>query len=374
MPIFVTPFAQLDLIRQPEQQAEPLQAFDAADEYLLAHLHEQGLAKTDRVLVLNDSFGALASSLAGHAQVTSSGDSHLGHLGLNVNLARNRLAAESVRFVPASETASGPFDWVLIRIPKTLALLEEQLIRLHGQLAPGARVVAAAMVKHLPRAAGDLLERYIGPVQASLAVKKARLLLATPVAKAAPVSPYPSRYHLEQPALELVNHANVFCREGLDIGTRAFLPHLPRHLGRVRVADLGCGNGVLGIAYALVSPQAELTLVDESYMAVQSARENWRAALGERPVQIRAGDGLAEQPADSLDLVLCNPPFHQQQVVGDFLAWRMFQQARAALVKGGELWIVGNRHLGYHAKLKRLFRGVEQVAATPKFVVLKAIK
>ena len=41
---------------------------------------------------------------------------------------------------------------------------------------------------------------------------------------------------------------------------------------------------------------------------------------------------------------------------------------------GGELWIVGNRHLGYHGKLKRLFRGVEQVAATPKFVILKAIK
>ncbi|MEX6501612.1 methyltransferase [Pseudomonas zhanjiangensis] len=374
MPIFVTPFAQLDLIRQPEQQAEPLQAFDAADEYLLAHLHEQGLASSERVLVLNDSFGALAASLAGHARVTSSGDSHLGHLGLEVNLARNHLAAESVRFVPASETPVGPFDWVLIRIPKTLALLEEQLIRLHGQLAPGARVVAAAMVKHLPRAAGDLLEQYIGPVQASLAVKKARLLLATPEQKAAPASPYPSRYRLEQPPLELVNHANVFCREGLDIGTRAFLPHLPKHLGRIRVADLGCGNGVLGIAYALGSPLAELTLVDESYMAVQSARENWRAALGERPVDIRAGDGLAEQPADSLDLVLCNPPFHQQQVVGDFLAWRMFQQARTALVKGGELWIVGNRHLGYHAKLKRLFRGVEQVAATPKFVVLKAIK
>ena len=65
---------------------------------------------------------------------------------------------------------------------------------------------------------------------------------------------------------------------------------------------------------------------------------------------------------------------HQQQVVGDFLAWRMFQQARNALVKGGQLWIVGNRHLGYHAKLKRLLRGVEQVAANPKFVVLKATK
>ena len=374
MPILATPFAQLDLIRQPEMANEPLQAFDAADEYLLAHLHEQGLGPDSRVLLLNDGFGALACSLAAHCQVTSSGDSHLGYLALQKNLARNGLAADRVNFVPASAVAEGPFDWVLVRVPKTLALLEEQLIRLHGQLAPGARVIAGAMIKHLPRAAGDLLEQYIGPVQASLAVKKARLLTATPEARPAPVSPYPTRYRLDQPAIALLNHANVFCREGLDIGTRAFLPHLPKSLVPQRVADLGCGNGVLAIAFALANPQAELTLVDESYMAVQSAEANWRAALGERPATFRAADGLADQPRDSLDLVLCNPPFHQQQVVGDFLAWRMFQQARAALVTGGELWIVGNRHLGYHAKLARLFRGVQQVAANPKFVVLKATK
>lgn len=374
MPTLATPFAQLDLIRQPEMANEPLQAFDAADEYLLAHLHEQGLGPDSRVLLLNDGFGALACSLAPRCRVTSSGDSHLGYLALQKNLARNGLTADRVNFVPASATAQGPFDWVLVRVPKTLALLEEQLIRLHGQLAPGARVIAGAMIKHLPRAAGDLLEQYIGPVQASLAVKKARLLTATPESRPAPESPYPTRYQLDKPAIELLNHANVFCREGLDIGTRAFLPHLPKSLVPERVADLGCGNGVLAIAFALANPQAELTLVDESYMAVQSAEANWRAALGERPATFRAADGLADQPRDSLDLVLCNPPFHQQQVVGDFLAWRMFQQARAALVTGGELWIVGNRHLGYHAKLARLFRGVQQVAANPKFVVLRATK
>ena len=374
MPILESPYARLDLVRQPEQPNEPLQAFDAADEYLLAQLHEQGLAATTRVLILNDSFGALACALAQHVQVTSSGDSHLAHLALEKNLQRNALADDAVTFVPASEVAQGPFDRVLIRVPKTLALLEEQLIRLHGQLAPGAQVTAAAMIKHLPRAAGDLLEKYIGPVQASLAVKKARLLTATPSDKPVPHSPYPTRYRLDQPALELLNHANLFCREDLDIGTRAFLPHLPKALGSLRAADLGCGNGVLGIVYALGNPQAQMTLVDESYMAVQSARENWQAIHGDRPADIRAGDGLAEQPMDSLDLVLCNPPFHQQQVVGDFLAWRMFTQAKTALCKGGELWIVGNRHLGYHLKLKRLFGKVEQVAATPKFVILRAIK
>ncbi|ALI02135.1 23S rRNA (guanine(1835)-N(2))-methyltransferase RlmG [Pseudomonas sp. FW306-02-F02-AA] len=374
MPLLESPFAQLDLIRQPEQQNEPLQAFDAADEYLLNFLAEQQSNADTRVLVLNDSFGALAASLVGKAQVTSSGDSFLAAQALEKNLVRNGLPFDVVSVLPASAPLVGPFDRVLIRVPKTLALLEEQLIRLQTQLAPGAQVVAAAMVKHLPRAAGDLLERYIGPVQASLAVKKARLLIATADARQPAQSPYPTRYTLDDPAIELLNHANVFCREGLDIGTRAFLPHLPKNLGNAQVADLGCGNGVLAIASALQNPQAHYTLVDESFMAVQSAAENWRAALGSREVIVRAGDGLAGQEPQSLDVVLCNPPFHQQQVVGDFLAWRMFQQAREALVVGGALYIVGNRHLGYHSKLARLFRGVEQVAATPKFVILKARK
>jgi len=51
---------------------------------------------------------------------------------------------------------------------------------------------------------------------------------------------------------------------------------------------------------------------------------------------------------------------------------RMFAQAAQVLTASGEFWVVGNRHLGYHAKLKRWFSRVEQVGAHPKFVVLKA--
>jgi 23S rRNA (guanine1835-N2)-methyltransferase len=38
----------------------------------------------------------------------------------------------------------------------------------------------------------------------------------------------------------------------------------------------------------------------------------------------------------------------------------------------GELWVVGNRHLDYHIKLKRWFKRVELAASNTKFVVLKA--
>ena len=52
----------------------------------------------------------------------------------------------------------------------------------------------------------------------------------------------------------------------------------------------------------------------------------------------------------------------------------MFASAKKALKQGGELWVVGNRHLGYHTKLKRLFGNYINVASNRKFVILKAIK
>ena len=79
-------------------------------------------------------------------------------------------------------------------------------------------------------------------------------------------------------------------------------------------------------------------------------------------------------PAGSVDLVLNNPPFHSHQATTDATAQRMFADARRALRPGGELWVVGNRHLGYHVTLRRLFGNSRLVASDPKFVVLKAVK
>jgi len=375
MPIFSSTYAQLDLIRVPKDSHPSLQAFNSADEYLLEDLFERALPAQSRILLLNDSFGALALSLAAaDYQVVSCGDSFLAEQGLRVNQQRNDLQHLSIDFVSQPDQLQGTFAAVLLHIPKTLALLEEQLIRMQPHIDSKSLVVAGAMVKHLPRAAGELLEKHIGPVQASLAKKKARLLRATPSGIRTTQSPYPSQYSLPDYGLQLINHAGIFSREGLDIGTRVFLPHLPKNLGNKQVADLGCGNGVLALVCAQQNPDAQFILLDEAYSAVRSAQENWQAAFAQRPVRIIAGDGLSGLEANCLGVVLCNPPFHQQQVVGDFLALQMFQQAARCLRPGGELWLVGNRHLGYHAKLKRWFARVEQISAQPKFVVLRATK
>lgn len=374
MAILETPFARLELQRFPAQHNSPLQAFNAADEYLLQRLHEQQLPQGARVLVINDSFGALALSLSSHYQVSSCSDSVLASLGLQANAQANALELDGIEQVSRSSELSGQFAAVLIQAPKTLALLEDQLAGLQDKISADTLVLAGAMIKHLPRSVGDLLEKYIGPVQASLAVKKARLLHASP--RQPEPLPIPAAHHYRLPELdlELVNHAGIFSREGLDVGTRLLLQHLPQDLGNKTVADLGCGNGVLALACARANPDANFVLADESRAAVRSAQDSWTLNLGERPAEIRAGDGLYEQEPGSLDLVLCNPPFHQLQAMNDFLALRMFRQAHRALKPGGELLLVGNRHLGYHVKLKRWFASIEQVAAHPKFVVLRARK
>ena len=140
--------------------------------------------------------------------------------------------------------------------------------------------------------------------------------------------------------------------------------------------DLGCGNGVVGTAVALANPEAEVLFVDESYQAVASAEATYRANVApDATAEFRGrATGCRGVPDGSVDLVLNNPPFHSHQATTDATAWRMFAGSRRALRPGGELWVVGNRHLGYHVKLRRLFGNCEVVASDPKFVVLRAVK
>jgi 16S rRNA (guanine1207-N2)-methyltransferase len=152
------------------------------------------------------------------------------------------------------------------------------------------------------------------------------------------------------------------------------LDHLPTGRGTARFADLGCGSGILGTVAARQNPQAGLVFTDESFMAVESAKATFLGAVGDdRFAEFLVTDALDRVEPDSVDIVLNNPPFHDGHVKGDAIAWRMFVEAKRTLRTGGELYVVGNRHLGYHEKLKRLFGNWETVGSNPKFVVLRAV-
>jgi 16S rRNA G1207 methylase RsmC len=168
----------------------------------------------------------------------------------------------------------------------------------------------------------------------------------------------------------------VYAREKLDIGARHFMKNLPEVNAGTKVIDLGCGNGVIGLTVLSQQPEAFITFVDESYMAVASAKTNISQNLPEQLAQCQfvINDCLADVEPNSVDLILCNPPFHQQNATTDHIAWQMFRDSHRALKNGGELRIIGNRQLGYHIKLKRLFGNEKLIASNDKFVTLSAIK
>jgi 16S rRNA G1207 methylase RsmC len=93
--------------------------------------------------------------------------------------------------------------------------------------------------------------------------------------------------------------------------------------------------------------------------------------LGHR-AKFLTGDGLEDFDKNSVDLILCNPPFHFQNAQTLEVAYGMFDDAKRVLRPNGELWVVANKHLGHHKALAQRFTEVRTAALSPKFIVLQA--
>jgi 23S rRNA (guanine1835-N2)-methyltransferase len=390
------PQGEFRLRRHPERDGDPLRAWDGADEMLLAHLAGFDLVTGERsapvpiegtVAVVNDAWGALTTALGNvGANLATVSDSALAQTAARANLARNGLDIDLPQLGPL-DPLPARIDLALVRIPRTLALLELELSRLAGALAPGATVIGTAMTKDVHTSTLEAFERWVGTTRTTRSARKARLVLASRDTARDGGDPGWPRTFVAPPGLGQVsgavitNHAGVFSAQHLDHGARFLLETMHARLGAGdgpvrRVLDLGCGNGVVGLAAALADPAAEVMFVDESHLALASARATVAANAPGAHAGFALGGTLAEAgiAPESMDLVLNNPPFHAHRGVTDATAWAMFLDARRALRRGGRLWVVGNRHLGYHIKLKRAFGNCTTVAANPKFVVLQAVR
>ncbi len=369
------PQGEFELERNPPD--ELLRAWDAADEYLLQQVDDlKVLSRPSSILIVNDSFGALSVALAEYQPLMMS-DSFLAQQGTSGNLRINGFEVGQVAFDNGLRKKTQVFDLVLIKIPKSLAMLEHQLYSIRKSLRTGTRIIAAGMTRSIHKSTLQLFENILGPTTTSLAKKKSRLIFVTrDESMNEGVSPYPDHFIVAADReYSILSHAGVFSRDRLDNGSRLLIENMPVSGHYQQIVDLGCGNGLLGLIAASLNPRATVLFTDESYMAVASARENFVAAFArEREADFKVTNCLQGVADERADLVLNNPPFHQQNATGDSIAWKMFIDARRVLKPQGELWVVGNRHLGYHAKLKNLFGNCELVASNRKFVILKAVK
>ncbi|MGL4473407.1 MAG: methyltransferase [Shewanella sp.] len=367
----------LTLHRYPQDQVSNLQAWDAGDEHLInIFMTEMASSPIAHCSLINDQFGALCCGLSRRfpeLAISIQSDAKTSQLGIAQNLLANGLNPK-ITYLNARAALNQADTQVLMKLPKNLNFFREQLQQLSQSLVPGAKVLIAAKAKVINASLLALIKEHFGEASASLTFKKTRVITAIfdgRVRRAATAK----TWAVPEYQLTLTNLSNVFASSKLDIGARIMLDNMPSgDFGSV--IDLGCGNGVLGVRAAQLYPKAHIHFVDDSEMAVASAADNWQINQFESERGHFHWDDCLTHMAqeDVVDLVLCNPPFHQGEAITDHIAWQMFVDARKQLAKGGLLQVVGNRHLNYHVKLKRLFGNCQTAASNGKFVILRAVK
>lgn len=264
-------------------------------------------------------------------------------------------------------------DLVLLRLPKSLGMLQDYVQRVAAFTGPDVRLLAGGREKHLSRGMNDVLRASFGEVRASLGRQKSRVLHA-----ARPVPGTLSWPHTTTvDDLTLVSHAGAFAADKLDGGTRLLLTALaeadppPRSAtdGPVRAVDLGCGTGIL--AAWLAGQGCDVLAIDVSRAACASAAET--AAANHLRIEVQRADRL-DRPPGSVDLVVCNPPFHRGTTKDSTPGFDLIRSAIPALARGGELWAVFNSHLPYLPFLRNEIGRTQAVARDRHYTVTRSVR
>ena len=177
---------------------------------------------------------------------------------------------------------------------------------------------------------------------------------------------------------QILSKPGQFGWNKLDQGSAFLIAELPGILQKEGITpknalDLGCGYGYLTLMASqlpLCQTVEDWLLTDNNAAALLSAAENM--ATNHLKAQVVADDCAAGMEA-KVDLLLCNPPFHQGFSTEGELTNKFLAAARRLTDKAGLAVFVVNQFIPLEKKATALFRQVETVANNGSFkvVVLK---
>ena len=379
-----SPAGKTCLKRYPFPGERSHQAWDAADEWITRHNPELADPKSrKRILITGEAFGVLGT-VWGNSDISALNDSLLSQSALNENRAMNpELTKGALTLIPTTgEAQVSVVDKIFIRLPKSLEMLEIY-IRKSLQFADAdTEIWIGGMDKRWNRGVQKITERYLTVSEMFPFERHARWLKysqsETAAAKSQNTDGAMSVWQLEKYPLSIISTPAVFSGSGIDSGTAAFIDAFPEAATKKAdvIADAGCGSGILGLCASYLNPEAKVIFTDESYLAVEAAEKNHqlnsnRGDIGKN-ARFLSTNGLKGLSDKSIDLFLCNPPFHYQNIQSPEPAKFLFSEAKRTLKPGGTIQIVGNSHLGYHKLLKEYFYDIDEVYRNSKFIVIRA--
>lgn len=340
-----------------------LKSWSAADEYLLKACTALE-TQANHIAIYNDRFGFLGchlNSLQPTLVLTQASQKK----AIEANLKANNIPL--LRFSNPLQTFENKIDWAIIKVPKSTALFHLFLEQISNNSTGNIKVISSFMTRHFTPKLLEIANEYFEEVEQSRAIKKARLLILSKKKETLKKEIINSIKYKEQVYKQ---YWGVFSHDHIDYATQYFLAHLQLKKTDKHILDLASGNGIIANEISKQLPNAEIHLMDDAYLAVESAKLNIQ---GEQIFHHLNNDlGIFEN--ENFDLIVTNPPFHFEYEVNIQIALQLFRDCFRSLKAGGNLQLVANKHLNYKIHLDKLFSAVEILAANNKFIVYKCLK
>ena len=183
--------------------------------------------------------------------------------------------------------------------------------------------------------------------------------------------------------LMFTSYPGCFCHRRLDEGGLALAEVVTKEIGqggtgrnpcrespKLRILDMGCGCGLVGLLIAKhLDPSAvSLVMVDSHARAVEAATEN-AAKFGVEAEVILADNGIPERMDGTFDIFVGNPPYYSDYRIADVF----LEVAKRALKPGGVCYTVCKNAAGLEPVQKRYFPEVD-VIKRRGYAVLKSVR
>ncbi|QIO08057.1 methyltransferase [Acinetobacter lanii] len=272
------------------------------------------------------------------------------------------------------DVPESPFDQAIIFVPKSKELLNYLLHNIVSRLSEGASIFLVGEKK----AGVERAAKQLQPFGKSIKLDSARhcqmwQLTLDKTVQAKSLADWAQQYNVATPNGDLTICAlpGVFSQNRLDVGTAVLLPYLSQ-VTSGKIADFGCGAGVISAYLAKLNPKNRIFAMDVDAFALESTRMTFaQNKLAPEQLEIKAVTGIEDAPL-FLHAIVSNPPFHQGIKTDYNASENLCKTSRRHLKSGGELWIVANRFLNYPILIEQNFGQCTTKADQQGFKVLFA--
>ncbi|MEN8927989.1 MAG: methyltransferase [Flavobacteriales bacterium] len=350
--------SELTINRVPESTNNSLRAWSAADELLVSFLEEKN---PESVTIYNDSFGYLSAHAAPRTVYLAT-DLKSQEKAIAENFKTNKLNSDCIHPLSLVKKAPKKAKLGLMKIPKSLDLFEMFLSHSAQNIYKTGFLACGFMTRNFTKQMLEIASEYFEVVEQSLSKKKARLLI---LSKPKNIEKKAFLNTIPQENGEIKQYFGVFSAKRIDFATQFLIENLEPPEQVETVLDLACGNGILAKEVSQLFPEAEYHLVDDSNLAIESAKLN----LQGDNFNFYHNNNLEDLNSGTMDYIVCNPPFHVEYEIDISLPLRLFRAAQKKLTREGKFQLVANTHLNYKPHLEKIFKMVKVVYDNDKFIV-----